>query len=91
MTENFNATPHKRYNILTGEWVLVSPHRTNRTWQGKKEVTSEKEKIAHDPNCYLCAKNIRINGEVNPDYKNIFVLANYLYTLLLDSHKKTQQ
>ncbi len=85
MTENFNSTPHRRYNILTGEWVLVSPHRTNRPWQGKKEVTSVKEKIAHDPNCYLCATNTRINGEVNPDYKDTFVFANDFGALLPDS------
>ncbi|WP_298479898.1 UDP-glucose--hexose-1-phosphate uridylyltransferase [uncultured Maribacter sp.] len=85
MNDNFNATPHRRYNILTGEWVLVSPHRTKRPWQGKKEETAKAEKISHDPNCYLCATNTRINGEVNPDYKNTFVFTNDFGALLPDS------
>ncbi len=85
MNDNFNANPHKRYNILTGEWVLVSPHRTKRPWQGKKETTAKKEMIAHDPSCYLCANNTRINGELNPDYKNTFVFANDFGALLPDS------
>ncbi|RKR12853.1 UDPglucose--hexose-1-phosphate uridylyltransferase [Maribacter vaceletii] len=85
MNDNFNAAPHRRYNILTGEWVLVSPHRTKRPWQGKKEETSKPEMIAHDPNCYLCATNTRINGEINPDYKNTFVFSNDFGALLPDS------
>jgi len=85
MNDNFNAAPHRRYNILTGEWVLVSPHRTKRPWQGKKEETAKAEMIKHDPNCYLCATNTRINGEVNPDYKNTFVFPNDFGALLPDS------
>ena len=85
MNDNFNATPHRRYNILTGEWVLVSPHRTKRPWQGKKEETAKPEIITHDPSCYLCATNTRINGEVNPDYKNTFIFSNDFGALLPDS------
>ncbi len=87
MNQHFDTTPHKRYNILTGEWVLVSPHRTKRPWQGKKEATNDSVKIAHDPNCYLCATNTRINGEVNPDYKNTFVFPNDFGAILPDSEE----
>ena len=85
MEDYFNSTPHRRFNILTGEWVLVSPHRTKRPWQGKKESTSSKSGIKHDPNCYLCANNTRINGEKNPDYTNTFVFKNDFGALLSDS------
>ena len=85
MEENLQDYSHKRLNILTGEWVLVSPQRTKRPWQGKKESTNITEKIAHDPNCYLCATNTRINGEVNPDYKNTFVFPNDFGAILPDS------
>lgn len=85
MNDNFNAAPHRRYNILTGEWVLVSPHRTKRPWQGKKEETAKSEMITYDPNCYLCPTNTRINGEVNPDYKNTFVFHNDFGALLPNS------
>ena len=56
---DFNNTPHRRKNILTGEWVLVSPHRTKRPWQGKKDKPQEAERLAYDPNCYLCPGNER--------------------------------
>jgi len=75
MNMNLQDYSHKRYNILTGEWVLVSPHRAKRPWQGQEEVVLEK-RHSHDASCYLCAKNTRINGEVNPDYKDVFVFTN---------------
>src|SRR5690606_26219044 len=67
---------HKRYNILTGEWVLVSPHRAKRPWQGQNEALSNEVRPAHDPSCYLCAGNTRINGEINPNYEDVFVFTN---------------
>ena len=67
---------HKRFNILTGEWVLVSPHRAKRPWQGQNEAISIKKRPSHDPNCYLCAGNTRINGEENPVYEAVFVFTN---------------
>jgi len=82
MHENIGKYPHKRYNILTGEWVLVSPHRTQRPWQGKQESESKKHGIAHDPNCYLCPTNIRANGEKNPEYSSTFVFNNDFAALL---------
>ena len=67
---------HIRKNILTGERVLVSPHRTNRPWQGQTESLSTEQRPAYDENCYLCPTNTRINGEKNPDYQNVFSFTN---------------
>ncbi|WP_034041386.1 UDP-glucose--hexose-1-phosphate uridylyltransferase [Wocania ichthyoenteri] len=85
MNTDLQDFSHKRFNILTGEWVLVSPHRAKRPWQGQNEVVSNDLRPAHDPNCYLCATNTRINGEVNPDYKNVFVFTNDFAALQSDS------
>ena len=82
---NLQDYSHKRYNILTGEWVLVSPHRAKRPWQGQNEEISTEKRPAHDPSCYLCATNKRINGEINPDYKDVFVFTNDFAALQKDS------
>jgi UDPglucose--hexose-1-phosphate uridylyltransferase len=76
MSQDLNDAPHRRYNILTGEWVLVSPHRTKRPWQGKTEKTYAGERPSYDPGCYLCPGNTRSGGAVNPDYKEPFVFEN---------------
>jgi UDPglucose--hexose-1-phosphate uridylyltransferase len=68
--------PHRRRNPLTGEWVLVSPHRARRPWQGRLEAPHEAALPAHDPGCYLCAGNTRVSGEVNPAYTGTFVFRN---------------
>jgi len=75
-------TPHRRYNALTGEWVLVSPHRTKRPWQGKQEEPSIGSRVAYDPGCYLCPGNERSNGEINPAYKDTYVFTNDFPALL---------
>nr|WP_321980535.1 UDP-glucose--hexose-1-phosphate uridylyltransferase [uncultured Cohaesibacter sp.] len=77
--------PHRRYNPLKGEWVLVSPHRNKRPWQGQQEKVVIVEKLRHDPNCYLCAGNERNSGAVNPDYKGPFVFPNDFPALLEDT------
>ncbi len=82
MQEKIGKSPHRRHNILTGEWVLVSPHRTQRPWQGKQESESKKLGVTYDPNCYLCPSNIRANGEANPKYENTFVFDNDFAALL---------
>ncbi|TNJ42991.1 UDP-glucose--hexose-1-phosphate uridylyltransferase [Tamlana fucoidanivorans] len=76
---------HKRYNILTGEWVLVSPHRAKRPWQGQNEAVNNEKRPTYDETCYLCAGNTRINGEVNPKYEDVFVFTNDFAALQNDS------
>ncbi len=76
---------HKRLNILTGEWVLVSPHRAKRPWQGQNEAVSNAVRPAYDETCYLCAGNTRINGEVNPKYEDVFIFTNDFAALQKDS------
>ncbi len=77
-------TPHRRYNPLTDSWVLVSPHRNNRPWQGQTEDVQPDTRPAHDPTCYLCAGNVRANGERTPDYPDVFVFTNDFSALLPD-------
>jgi len=74
--------PHRRYNPLTGEWILVSPHRTKRPWQGQTEAAHAPEGLEHDPNCYLCPENERAGGLSNPDYADTFVFDNDFSALL---------
>ena len=67
---------HRRRNALTGEWVLVSPQRTLRPWQGQYEAAPPASRPAYDPQCYLCPGNQRANGAVNPQYAQPYVFAN---------------
>ena len=82
---NLQGYSHKRYNILTGEWVLVSPHRAKRPWQGQNEAVNNKKRPTYDETCYLCAGNTRINGEVNPKYEDVFIFTNDFAALQNDS------
>ncbi|KAL1969857.1 hypothetical protein VTN77DRAFT_7366 [Rasamsonia byssochlamydoides] len=67
---------HRRYNPLRGSYILVSPHRTKRPWQGQQESPSKTTLPTYDPSCYLCPGNKRAQGDVNPQYQNTFVFVN---------------
>ncbi len=77
--------PHRRYNPLTREWVLVSPHRTKRPWQGQIEELAREESIPYDPHCYLCPGNVRAGGHVNPAYTGTHVFDNDFAALVPDA------
>lgn len=77
--------PHRRRNPLTGEYILVSPHRTKRPWQGQVERLPNEARPAYDPACYLCPGNERAGGVRNPDYSGTFVFTNDYAALLTDT------
>ncbi len=74
--------PHRRLNALTGEWVLVSPHRARRPWQGQVEKLPPEDRPAYDPGCYLCPGNERAGGVRNPAFTSTFVFTNDFSALL---------
>lgn len=76
---------HRRYNPLTGEWILVSPHRTKRPWQGQVETPPQDTRPDYDPKCYLCPGNARAGDAQNPPYTSTFVFQNDFAALLLDT------
>ncbi|MDP5253125.1 MULTISPECIES: UDP-glucose--hexose-1-phosphate uridylyltransferase [unclassified Vibrio] len=79
--------PHRRYNPLTGQWVLVSPHRAKRPWSGQDEKPSIPPQQTYDAQCFLCPTNQRVSGDVNPDYQGTFVFENDFAALKPDSPK----
>ncbi len=76
--------PHRRYNPLLDEWILVSPHRTKRPWRGGREKAPADQRPRYDPDCYLCPGNTRANGQRNPDYDHTFVFVNDFSAVLPD-------
>jgi len=89
MSLNISEDTHRRFNILTGEWILVSPHRTKRPWQGKTETISVQKRPTYDPKCYLCPGNERASGEQTPSYNNTYAFDNDFGALLPDTSTST--
>ncbi|MEN9855570.1 MAG: hypothetical protein RLZZ157_696 [Pseudomonadota bacterium] len=80
-----DQAPHRRRNLLTGAYVLVSPHRMGRPWQGETGEAVHELGPEHDPDCYLCAGNARVGGTRNPDYQGVWVFDNDFPALLIPS------
>lgn len=87
----YYTKPHRRYNPLTDEWILVSPHRAQRPWQGQNEIKPEKPNKNYDASCYLCPGNTRVSGKTNPNYQNTYVFDNDCPALLTEQETKIKQ
>jgi len=91
MDELLNKRPHRRYNPLRKSWLLVSPQRTSRPWQGETGKEKASPGVVHDPGCYLCPGNTRTSGVVNPDYKNVYAFTNDFPALNMDHPAVSQE
>jgi UDPglucose--hexose-1-phosphate uridylyltransferase len=85
-----DTAPHRRLNLLTGDWVLVSPHRMGRPWQGETGANIKVNAPSHDTDCYLCARNTRVGGVQNPDYEGVWVFDNDFPAILPETSSNNQ-
>jgi UDPglucose--hexose-1-phosphate uridylyltransferase len=85
-----NLVPHRRYNPLLRQWILVSPQRTDRPWQGETSKQAVSKGLAYDPACYLCPTNARSGGARNPAYTAVFAFDNDFPALLSDLQPEAQ-
>jgi UDPglucose--hexose-1-phosphate uridylyltransferase len=83
------SQPHRRYNALLGDWLLVSAERTQRPWLGRVEAPPAQNLPEYDPSCYLCPSNERVGGERNPAYESTFVFTNDFAALRPDAPQAT--
>lgn len=82
--------PHRRYNPMMDEWILVSPQRANRPWHGRVDLPSGLNRPAYAADCYLCPGNIRAGGDQNPDYKDVMVFTNDFSAIAPELHETGQ-
>jgi UDPglucose--hexose-1-phosphate uridylyltransferase len=87
-TLKLTEDPHRRRNALTNEWILVSPHRATRPWQGEVAQPQSASEPTYDPDCYLCPGNTRVGGVSNPDYTSTFVFENDFAALKLQVQRE---
>lgn len=85
MKDQLQEYAHRRFNPMTNEWVLVSPHRAKRPWNGKQEIAPTASRKEYEPSCYLCPTNTRSGGKQNPNYQDTYVFQNDFAALLPDN------
>ena len=88
---DLHQQPHRRFNPLRNDWVIVSPDRNKRPWQGEVEAATAEQPATHDPTCYLCPGNERAGGVRNPEYTSTFAFDNDFPALRLASPGRVDQ